>query len=92
MNKLSVSKILDVLAMIAIIAVFALWMFKKMPFAVLSVSLICIALLKMGAAMLKSSYFEKLYEDINQENNILNEKCSYLEQEINQLKNKTNTI
>ena len=83
MNKLNISKVLDILSMIAIVAVFAVYIFKKPPFEIIAMCLILIAVLKMGASMLKASYFSAEYFELEKENDILKEKISYLENEIN---------
>lgn len=79
MNKLNISKVLDVLSMIAIVIVFGLYIFKKADFIVISVALIIIALIKMLASMLKASFYSTLYNDVKQENEIFKEKIAYLE-------------
>ncbi len=79
MNKLNISKVLDVISMIAIVVVFGLYIFKKADFMIISMALITIALIKMSASMLKASFYSTLYNDVKQENEIFKEKIAYLE-------------
>ncbi|MBR1625806.1 MAG: hypothetical protein IJ681_01535 [Bacteroidales bacterium] len=88
MNKLGISKILDMFALITIVVVFAFHLFKKFPIEILSLLLLCIAVIKMFAYMLKSSYYAEENKEIKQERDILKEKVSYLEQSIDELNNK----
>ena len=90
MNKLSLSKILDILAMIAIVVIFAVYIFKKPAFEITAISLIVIAILKMVASMLKASYFGRLYNETKQENDILKTKIEYLEKGIDREKKRNN--
>lgn len=71
--------------MVLIVVVFALYLFKKVQFEILSVMLICIAMIKMGASMLKASYYRQQCEEMEQERDILREKAVCLEEELQKL-------
>ncbi|MGP1515277.1 MAG: hypothetical protein ACTTJH_04900 [Bacteroidales bacterium] len=88
MNKLKISKVLDTLALVSIVLIFALYIFRKPSFDILSVCLISIAILKVGASMLKATYFSNLCREVEKERDIFKEKITYLENEINKLSNK----
>ncbi|MBP3253183.1 MAG: hypothetical protein IJ250_07540 [Bacteroidales bacterium] len=83
MNKLNISKLLDTLALIAIVIVFALYIFKILTFNYISLSLVLIAILKMAASMLKSSYYAERCNTLSKENEYLNEQVKYLQNESN---------
>ncbi len=88
MNKLIISKFLDTLSLIAMVVIFALYLFQKPSVILLSIYLILVALIKMGASMMRASYYSKLYNEIKQERDILKEQNTYLENEIKQNNNK----
>jgi uncharacterized protein (DUF58 family) len=88
MNKLTISKLLDTLALIAMLVIFAVYLFQKPSVILLSIYLILVALVKMGASMMRASYYSKLYNEVKQERDILKEQNEYLENEIKQNSNK----
>jgi hypothetical protein len=88
MNKLTISKLLDTLALVAMLVIFAVYLFQKPSVILLSIYLILVALVKMGASMMRASYYSKLYNEVKQERDILKEQNEYLENEIKQNSNK----
>lgn len=88
MNKLTISKFLDTLALVALLVIFAVYLFQKPSVILLSIYLILVALVKMGASMMRASYYSKLYNEVKQERDILKEQNEYLENEIKQNSNK----
>lgn len=67
MNMLTLSKILDTLSLIAIVAVVALYLFLKLTFIPLACMLMGVCIIKMIAQMLKAKFFEKKYNELARE-------------------------
>ncbi|MDR1847019.1 MAG: hypothetical protein LBR17_02755 [Bacteroidales bacterium] len=68
-----ISKLLDMVAYLALVAVFAWYFFAKPLPQYISIALLGVCILKLAGAMLKSNFFEKEYKRLKEENDFLTE-------------------
>lgn len=64
---LTISKVLDYVALLGIVVLFAFYLFKHPSFVIVVCSLLGILALKWGAAYIKANYYEKEYKKLQKE-------------------------
>ncbi len=86
MNILKVSKLLDGVALVAIVVVLAVYLFKHLGFVPLACMLMGVCIIKMIAQMLKAKYYQNKYFEMQQEHELYKAKSERLEQELKDIK------
>ncbi|MDR0790285.1 MAG: hypothetical protein LBO06_05785 [Bacteroidales bacterium] len=71
MKVTKIAKALDILAYIALVAVFAWYFFGKPLPQYITLALLGVCVLKLISAMTRASFFEKQYNKLKEENNFL---------------------
>lgn len=88
MNTLKVSKLLDGIALVAIVIILAVYLFMHLSFVPLACMLMGVCIIKMIAQMLKANFYQSKYKEIEQEHYLYKAKSESLEKELNVLKSK----
>lgn len=81
MNAIRISKLLDFISYICIIAMIGLYVFNRPSIEITLIILLGIALIRMLSSNLKANYYSKFYKNLNDENDILRDKIERLENE-----------
>ena len=71
MKVTKTAKALDILAYLALVAVFVWYFFAKPLSQYMTLALLGICVLKLISAMLRANFFEKRYNELKEENDFL---------------------
>lgn len=81
---------MDIISYILIFAIIGFYIFKRPSLEITLMALIVLAITRMLSSNLKANYYEKFYKNLKDENEILMNKVRRLEEEKENISNKSN--
>lgn len=82
MNTLKVSKLLDIISYIGIIAIIGYYIFSRPSSEIILTCLLAVCILRMIGSTLKANYFQKYHKEITEENEFLKQRLKETKKEV----------
>lgn len=81
MNEIKVSKLLDILSYLGIIAIIGYYIFLKPSSEIILTCLLGVCILRMIGSTIKANYYQKFHKDLTEENEFLKSRIEELRKE-----------